>query len=220
MKNMKEGVEEKKQSVLEMGKRLAEAYPDTRTPLVHRNPYELLMATILSAQSTDDQVNRTTPALFRRYPAPDKLARARLGDIEKYIRSLGLFRSKARSLKESARQLTREFGGKVPPTMEELTRLKGVGRKTANVVLGHAFGIAGVVVDTHAKRLAGRLGLSEQKDPDKIERDLMELLPREEWSRFSQRLILHGRRVCHARKPQCPRCILSDLCPSAELSRV
>lgn len=197
--------------------RLAQAYPEIQVPLRHSNTFQLLVATILSAQCTDEAVNKVTPELFRRYPVPEELARARTGDIENVIRSLGLFRAKAKSLKECARQLVKESAGKVPSTMEELTRLAGVGRKTANVILGYAFDTPGVVVDTHCRRLSRRLGLTRQTEPDKIERDLMRLLPPKQWTGFSHRLIVHGRRVCHAREPSCLSCPLSDLCPSGEI---
>lgn len=213
----KEAAGEKKTRALNIVARLAEAYPEIRVPLHYRNHYELLVATILSAQCTDEMVNKVTPELFRRYPTPGRLARAPLSEIEKTIHRLGLFRSKARSLKECGKQLAEKHDGGVPAAMEELTRLAGVGRKTANVILGHAFGIPGIVVDTHCKRLSRRLGLTRQEDPNKIEQDLVKLLPPKEWTGFSHRLILHGRRVCHARKPACQACTINDLCPSAEL---
>jgi endonuclease-3 len=194
--------------------RLARAYPELKVPLDHRNTFELLVAVILSAQCTDEAVNRVTPELFRRYPDAETLAQAATQDIERMIQALGLFRAKAKALKESARKLVEEFGGKVPATMEELTRLAGVGRKTANVILGHAFDTPGIIVDTHCKRLSQRLALTPEQDPVKIERDLTRLLPPREWTGFSHRLIIHGRRVCHARKPACGRCVVSDLCPS------
>ena len=197
--------------------RLARSYPELQVPLHHRNTFELLIAVILSAQCTDEAVNRVTPELFRRYPDPASLAQASTADIESIIRSLGLFCAKAKSLKECARQLVEEFGGDVPATMEELTRLAGVGRKTANVILGHAFDTPGIIVDTHCKRLSRRLGLTRQQDPTKIERDLSRLLSAKEWTGFSHRLIIHGRRVCYARKPACNGCILNNLCPSKEL---
>ena len=181
---------------------------------MHRNAFELLIAVMLSAQCTDRAVNKVTPELFRHYPDPYKLSRALTEDIEKHIRSLGLFRAKAKSLQRSARQLLEEFNGQVPSTMAELTRLAGVGRKTANVILGHAFATPGIAVDTHCKRLANRLGLSRQQDPSRIEKDLCRLLPSKEWTAFSHRLILHGRKVCFARKPACDSCKLNDLCPS------
>jgi endonuclease III len=170
---------------------------------------------ILSAQCTDEMVNRVTPELFRRYPTPAALARAPLKSIEALIRRLGLFHAKALALKRMSRQLIESHGGKVPASMEELTRLSGVGRKTANVILGHAFGVPGVIVDTHCKRVSRRLALTREEDPEKIERDLMKLLPPEEWTGFSHRLVLHGRRVCYARKPDCQTCAVNDVCPSA-----
>ena len=195
--------------------RLARSYPELKVPLRHRNIFELLIAVILSAQCTDEAVNRVTPELFRRYADPDGLAEASSADIEPIIRPLGLFRAKAKSLVKCAQQLADEFGGEVPATMEELTRLAGVGRKTANVILGHAFDIPGIIVDTHCKRVSRRLGLTRQQDPTKIERDLSRLLPAKEWTGFSHRLIIHGRRVCHARNPACDQCALNDLCPGA-----
>ena len=194
--------------------RLARTYPELKVPLRHRNTFELLIAVILSAQCTDEAVNRVTPELFRRYPGPEALAKATAADIEPIIRTLGLFRAKAKSLKECARQLVEEFGGAVPATMKELTRLAGVGRKTANVILGHAFATPAIIVDTHCKRLSQRLGFTRQQDPTKIERDLSRLLPPQEWTGLSHRLIIHGRRVCYARKPACDKCVLNDLCPS------
>jgi endonuclease-3 len=213
----KEPVEEKKQRARALAARLVKAYSELRVPLVHRNNFELLVAVILSAQCTDEMVNRVTPELFRRYPTPDAMARAPLAQIEKSIRRVGLFHAKALALKQCARQLIEYHAGEVPATMEELTRLAGVGRKTANVILGHAFGIPGIIVDTHCKRVSRRLGLTGHEDPNKIEQDLMKLLPPEEWTGFSHRLILHGRRICHARKPDCKNCVVNDLCPSAEL---
>lgn len=213
----RESVGGKKRRARAIAARLAQAYPGLRVPLDHENNFELLVAVILSAQSTDEMVNRVTPELFRRYPSPAAMARAPLGQIENLIHRLGLFHAKALSLKKMSRQLAEGHAGEVPATMEELTRLAGVGRKTANVILGHAFGVPGIIVDTHCRRVARRLGLTREEDPGKIERDLMKLLPPEEWTGFSHRLVLHGRRVCHARKPDCPRCPVNDLCPSAEL---
>jgi endonuclease-3 len=213
----KESAEDKKQRSGAIAARLTEAYPDLRVPLDHRNNFELLVAVILSAQCTDEMVNRVTPELFRRFPAPDLMARAPLAQIEKCIRRVGLFHAKALALKKCAARLVEQHAGEVPATMKELTRLTGVGRKTANVILGHAFGIPGIIVDTHCKRVSRRLGLTNQEDPNKIEQDLMKLLPPEEWTGFSHRLILHGRRVCYARKPNCKACTVNDLCPSATL---
>jgi endonuclease III len=212
-----EAAEEKKKRALTIAGRLAAAYPEIQVPLHHRNNYELLVATILSAQCTDEMVNKVTPELFHRYPTPDSLARAPVGQIEKIIRRLGLFRAKARSLKQCAKQLVEKHGGEVPAAMEDLIGLAGVGRKTANVILGHAFGIPGIVVDTHCKRLSRRLGLTRKEDPKKIEQDLTKLLPPQQWTGFSHRLILHGRRVCYARKPACETCLLNELCPSRNL---
>jgi len=196
-------------------RRLHGEYPDAECALVHGNPFELAVATILSAQCTDDMVNRVTPTLFRRYPTPEKLARARPASIEKLIHRTGFFRNKTKSILGLARKLVSDFDGQVPQTMEELLTLPGVARKTANVILGVAFGKAeGVVVDTHVKRLTSRLGLTEHADPARIERDLMGLLPRTEWIAVGHLLIWHGRRVCRARRPACDRCLLSDRCPS------
>lgn len=196
-------------------RRLHGEYPDAECALFHEDAFQLAVATILSAQCTDEMVNRVTPTLFRRYPTPEKLARARTATIEKLIHSTGFFRNKTKSILGLARRLMSDFDGQVPQTMEELLTLPGVARKTANVILGVAYGKAdGVVVDTHVKRLTNRLGLTEHADPIKIERDLMELLPRTEWIAVGHLLIWHGRRVCSARKPTCDRCLLSDRCPS------
>jgi endonuclease III len=211
----RESTDEKRRRAAAIAPRLAQAYPGLRVPLDHKNTFELLVAVILSAQCTDEMVNRVTPELFRRYPTPAALARAPLKSIEALIRRLGLFHAKALALKRMSRQLIESHGGKVPASMEELTRLSGVGRKTANVILGHAFGVPGVIVDTHCKRVSRRLALTREEDPEKIERDLMKLLPPEEWTGFSHRLVLHGRRVCYARKPDCQTCAVNDVCPSA-----
>jgi endonuclease-3 len=211
---MRESLQEKCMRAIAIAKRLATVYPAVECPLAHRNTFELLVAVILSAQCTDAAVNKVTPELFRRFPHPEKLARAPTKEIERVIRTLGLFRAKAKSLQRCARQLVDEFGGKVPATMEELTKLAGVGRKTANVMLGHAFDKPGVAVDTHCKRLSNRLGLTREQDPVKVEGDLCRLLPPGQWTGFSHRLIIHGRQVCHARKPECDKCELSELCPS------
>ena len=210
----RETLQRKSQRAAAIAARLAGAYPGLDCPLTHRNHFELLVAVILSAQCTDAAVNTVTPALFQRYPTPQVMALANVAEIERLIRRLGLFRAKAKSLQRCAHQLVEQFDGLVPATMESLTTLAGVGRKTANVMLGHAFGQPGVAVDTHCRRLSNRLGLSRSADPVKIESDLKRLLPAEEWTGLSHRLILHGRQVCHARKPQCDRCLLQDLCPS------
>jgi endonuclease III len=196
--------------------RLRAAYPDARCALDHQNAFELLCATILSAQCTDARVNLVTPALFAAYPTPAALARASQADVEEIIKSTGFFRNKARSLIGMAQALVADYGGEVPRTMEELCVLPGVGRKTANVILGNAYGInEGITVDTHVARLARLLGLTSQDDPAKIEQDLMPLFPRDHWGLLSHLLIFHGRQVCIARRPRCGECVLSDLCPSA-----
>jgi len=199
---------------------LHEMYPDAATALHHRNPYQLLVATILSAQSTDETVNRVTPKLFAAYPTPRKLATADPADVEKIIHATGFFRQKARSIINACKKIVEDFGGQVPDTMDGLLSLPGVARKTANVVLGSAFGKnEGFVVDTHVGRLAHRLGLTwtsrDPKDAVKIEQDLCQVIPRKEWTFVGHALIWHGRRVCQARKPDCPACRLSELCPSA-----
>jgi endonuclease III len=197
-------------------RRLKREYPDARCALHHGDAYQLLVATILSAQCTDTRVNMVTPAFFARYPSPEALARADRGEVEEIIRSTGFFRNKTRSLIGMAQALVADHRGEVPRTMEELRVLPGVGRKTANVVLGNAFGVNdGVTVDTHVIRLSRLLGLTRHDDPVKIEQDLMLLFPRDEWALLSHLLIFHGRQVCVARRPRCPECVLADLCPSA-----
>lgn len=202
--------------IAEVISRLEEEYPGARTELDWENPLQLLVATILSAQSTDVRVNEVTKGLFENYHTAQDYAEADLGRLEEEIRPVGFFRNKARSIKNMARALIEEHGGEVPRTMAGLVALPGVGRKTANVVLGNAFGIdEGVVVDTHVRRLSNRLGLSRERDPEKIERDLLEVVPEGERTLFSHLLIFHGRRVCKARKPDCPGCVLNHVCPSA-----
>jgi endonuclease-3 len=197
--------------------RLKAEYPDARTELDWNNPLELLVATMLSAQTTDVQVNRVTQSLFAKYRTAEDYAHADPSELEEDIRPTGFYRNKARSLRNMAGALVEEHGGEVPDTMQELVALPGVGRKTANVVLGNAFGVdEGIVVDTHVRRVSGRLGLTENKDPVKIEQDLMKVVPEEDWTVFSHLLILHGRRTCKARKPDCPNCVLNDICPSAQ----
>jgi endonuclease-3 len=195
---------------------LKATYPDAHCALVYRSPLELLIATILSAQCTDERVNEVTPKLFAAYPDARALAAADAADIERIIRSTGFFRAKAKAISQTARLLVEKHGGKVPATMEELTALRGVGRKTANVVLGNAYGIdAGIVVDTHVGRLSRRLGLSRRNDPEKVERDLMAVIERADWTLISHLLIYHGRWRCMARRPDCGHCELAALCPSA-----
>ncbi|HUG41805.1 MAG TPA: endonuclease III [Longimicrobiales bacterium] len=204
--------------VEEIIRRLREAYPDAHTSLDHRNAYELLTATILSAQCTDERVNLVTPGLFAAYPSPRDLAGARTEDVEEIIRSTGFFRQKTKSLLGMAEALVARHGGEVPAVMAQLVKLPGVGRKTANVVLGNAFGRnEGVVVDTHVKRLSGRLGLTAHTDPEKIERDLMKLVPREDWTDLPHLFIYHGRAVCKAPTPLCGRCVLHEICPASRV---
>jgi endonuclease III len=196
--------------------RLRAAYPDARCALDHRNAFELLCATILSAQCTDARVNLVTPELFAAYPTPEVLANARPADVEAIIKSTGFFRNKTRSLIGMAQALVTDYGGRVPRTMERLRVLPGVGRKTANVILSNAYGInEGVTVDTHVARLSRLLGLTRESDPAKIEQDLMPLFPRDDWGLLSHLLIFHGRQVCIARRPRCGECVLSDICPSS-----
>jgi endonuclease III len=192
---------------------LADAYPDAKCGLDFRSPLQLLIATILSAQCTDKRVNLVTPALFKRFPTAEAFAKAKLTDIEKMIRSTGFFRNKAKNVQACCKVLVDRYGGKVPQSLDELVHLPGVGRKTANVVLGDAFGQPGITVDTHCGRLARRLGLTTHTDAVKVEHDLMRVLPSAEWTPFSHRIIAHGRQVCHSRKPDCPNCPLDRLCP-------
>lgn len=197
---------------------LAAAYPDARCELDHETSWQLLVATVLSAQCTDHRVNQVTPELFARWAGPAELAAASQAEVEPIIRSTGMFRRKAKALREAARTVVEQHRGEVPESMEALAALPGVGRKTAKVVLGEAFGIAaGVTVDTHVRRLARRLGLTRLEDPEKIAAELEKLIPRDEWIRFSTRLILHGRRVCTARVPRCDGCCLNELCPKVGL---
>jgi endonuclease III len=193
-------------------------YPDAHCELDFKNPLELLIATILSAQCTDKRVNMVTPALFKKYRTAADYAKAPQLELERAIRSTGFFRNKAKSIRAATSTIDKKFGGKVPDSMEELRELPGVGRKTANVVLGNAFGKnEGIVVDTHVARLSKRLGLTKQKDAEKIERDLIKLVPRKHWTNWSHWLIWHGRRRCYARKPDCGRCEVFRLCPSGKI---
>jgi endonuclease-3 len=202
----------------ELLRRLKAAYPDATCALDHRNAFQLIVATILSAQCTDARVNMVTPSLFARYPDAHALAAARQEDVEEIIRSTGFFRNKAKNLIAMAQALVERHGGEVPSTMDALQVLPGVGRKTANVVLGNAFGInEGVTVDTHVSRLSQLLQLTRHEDPVKIEQDLMPIFPHEDWALLSHLLIFHGRQVCIARRPQCGGCGLVDLCPSAQV---
>ena len=198
-----------------MIERLAQEYPDAECALVHENAFQLLAATILSAQTTDENVNKVTPQLFARYPTPSDLAHADPEDVEAIVHSTGFFRSKTKSLLGMARKIDEDFGGEVPTELDDLVKLPGVGRKTGNVVRSVAFDLPGLPVDTHVGRLTRRLGLTAEVDPVKIEHEVGALVPRAEWGTLSLRLILHGRAVCRSRKPRCDVCLLNDFCPSA-----
>jgi endonuclease-3 len=201
----------------EVVERLRSEYPEATIALVHQSPLQLLVATILSAQTTDELVNKVTPVLFERYPTAEALAEARQEDVEQVIRTTGFFRMKARAVREMAQDVVARFGGEVPPRMEDLVTLRGVGRKTANVVLGVAFGVPGFPVDTHVTRLTRLLRLTAATDPVEIEKDICGMVPEDQWTDLSLRLIMHGRRVCVARAPRCRQCVLNDICPSAQL---
>jgi len=199
---------------------LRKTYPDAHCALNHTSAFELLVATILSAQCTDERVNIVTADLFRKYRKPEDYVAAAQEELEEDIRSTGFFRNKAKNIRAACERIVNEYGGRVPENMDDLLTLGGVARKTANVVLGNAFGIAsGVVVDTHVKRLSYRLGLTKQKTPEKIEKDLQELVPTKDWGMFSHWLIYHGRRVCNARKPDCGNCVLEKICPKVGVDR-
>jgi endonuclease-3 len=206
----------KKARAIEVFARLKRAYPDAHVELDYETPLQLLMATILSAQCTDKRVNMVTPSLFKRFPTAQALADARQEELEEMIKSTGFFRNKAKSLIGLGKALVERHGGAVPDSMETLVKLPGVGRKTANVILGNAFGKnEGVVVDTHVGRLSLRLGLTRETDPVKVERELMPLVPREDWTMLAHVLVFHGRRICYARTPKCEICVLSEICPSS-----
>lgn len=196
--------------------RLQKHYPDSRCSLTFQKPHELLVSTILSAQCTDKRVNQVTAGLFRKYPTPLAFANADIEELKDDIRSTGFFNHKAQAIQAAMQDIITKYNGKIPDSMEKLLTLKGVGRKTANVVLGDAFGVPGIVVDTHVKRISRRLGWTIHSDPEKIERDLMQLFPPERWTLLGHLLIDHGRAVCIARRPRCRDCFLNDLCPSAD----
>lgn len=213
-------ISDKKKRAAEIIKRLNKEYPDAHCALEHTNAFELLIATILSAQCTDERVNIVTANLFRKYRAPGDYLKVSADELERDIHSTGFFRNKAKNIQAACRKIIENFGGEIPRTMEELLTLNGVARKTANVVLGNAYGIAaGVVVDTHVSRLSERLGLTEPKTPEKIELELMELVPKRHWVMFPHWLITHGRRICNARKPKCGECTLADICPSVRIEK-
>ncbi len=211
---------ELKQRAVAMYQILRKTYPDVRCELDFSSPFELLVATVLSAQCTDKRVNQVTPPLFRKYTTVEALAGADLHDIEDLVHSTGFFRSKARNIKGLAMKIQSDFHGEVPQTLEELVKLPGVGRKTANVVLGHAFDIPGITVDTHFGRLSRRFGWTSENDPVKVEHAVGALIPQKEWTNLSQRMIWHGRRICHSRKPACGACPMAKLCPSVGIGEM
>jgi endonuclease-3 len=217
---MRESLPEKKVRAKVIYRQLSKNYPNVRCELDYKNAFQLLVATVLSAQCTDKRVNQTTPALFKKYPNPQKMAKADLKDIQRLVKSTGFFRAKAKSIKGLSNIIVEQFDGNVPSKLEDLITLPGVGRKTANVVLGHAFGIPGITVDTHFGRLSRRFGWSKQNNPVKVEFEVGELIPQKEWTNLSQRMIWHGRRVCHSRKPACGACALAKLCPSYGIGEV
>lgn len=212
----RESAADRKGRAARLARGLARAYPEARIALRFRNPFELLVATILSAQCTDAKVNEVTAELFAKFGSAEALADAPLPEIEALVRPTGFYRQKAKSIQSASRDLVEHFGGEVPDRLEALVTLRGVARKTANVVLGNAFGVPGIAVDTHVKRVCNRLGLTAHDDPVKIEQDLMALLPSKDWTDWSLRVIHHGRVCCTARKPRCGECPVAALCPSAE----
>jgi len=203
---------EKRDRAMEIDRRLEKLFPEPKTALHYGNPFELLIATILSAQCRDERVNQVTKKLFKKYLSPGDYIKAPQKELEQDIRSTGFFRNKTKSIQDCCKVLVEKFQGRVPRTLEQLVTFPGVGRKTANLVLGETLGIPGIVVDTHVRRLAQRLDLSTQKNPDKIEADIMPLLPKERWTPFSHELILHGRSACTAKNPDCAHCVLNDIC--------
>jgi endonuclease-3 len=211
---MRESLAQKKVRARVIYRILTKTYPNVRCELNYKTPFQLLVATVLSAQCTDKRVNQTTPALFKKYPNPKEMAEAEIEDIQRLVKSTGFYRAKAKNIKSLSSKIITEFDGKVPSNLKDLITLPGVGRKTANVVLGHAFGIPGITVDTHFGRLSRRFGWSKSQDPVKIEFEVGELISRKEWTNLSQRLIWHGRRVCNSRKPACGACPLAKYCPS------
>jgi endonuclease-3 len=214
----RESTDELKKRVRDVIRRLKRAYPDAKTSLNHTNPFELLIATILSAQCTDERVNIVTADLFRKYHGPEDYLKVPARELEKDIQSTGFFRNKTKSIQGTSKKLTEEFHGEVPHTMDELLELPGVARKTANVVLGNAFGIkAGVVVDTHVTRLSHRLNFTQEKTAEKIEKDLIPIVPKKDWVIFPHLMIFHGRKICKARNPLCAECVIEKQCPSSYL---
>jgi len=208
-----ESLEQRRKRAKKIFAILKKNYPDARCTLDHRNAYELLVATILAAQCTDERVNQVTPDLFGKYPNPKKLAGADLDELQEMIRSTGFYRNKAKSLAAMADDVVKKHGGEIPRDLDQLTGLAGVGRKTANVVIANCFGGQAVIVDTHCKRLSTRLGFTEESSPDKIERDVQKAVPQDKWTMWSHLMVFHGRNVCTARKPKCPECCIEKLCP-------
>ena len=217
---MPESIADKKVRAKSIYRILSKNYPNVRCELDYKNPYQLLVATVLSAQCTDKRVNQTTPALFKKYNSIKKMAVADLKDLQRLVKSTGFYRAKAKNIKLLSHKILTDFNGKVPSNIEDLVTLPGVGRKTANVVLGHGFNIPGITVDTHFGRLSRRFGWSDKKDPVKVELEVGKLIPEKEWTNLSQRLIWHGRRVCHSRKPACGACVLAKLCPAYGIGEV
>jgi len=217
---MPESIADKKVRAKSIYRILSKNYPNVRCELDYKNPYQLLVATVLSAQCTDKRVNQTTPTLFKKYNSIKKMAAADLKDLQRLVKSTGFYRAKAKNIKLLSHKILTDFNGKVPSNIEDLVTLPGVGRKTANVVLGHGFDIPGITVDTHFGRLSRRFGWSDKKDPVKVEFEVGKLIPEKEWTNLSQRLIWHGRRVCHSRKPACGVCVLAKLCPAYGIGEV
>jgi endonuclease-3 len=217
---MPESIADKKVRAKSIYRILSKNYPNVRCELDYKNPYQLLVATVLSAQCTDKRVNQTTPALFKKYNSIKKMAAADLKDLQRLVKSTGFYRAKAKNIKLLSHKILTDFNGKVPSNIEDLVTLPGVGRKTANVVLGHGFNIPGITVDTHFGRLSRRFGWSDKKYPVKVEFEVGKLIPEKEWTNLSQRLIWHGRKVCHSRKPACGACVLAKLCPAYGIGEV
>jgi endonuclease-3 len=217
---MRKSLPEKKVRAKAIYRQLTKNYPNVRCELDYNSAFQLLVATVLSAQCTDKRVNQTTPALFKKYPNPRKMAKADLKDIQRLVKSTGFYRAKAKNIKALSNKIMQEFSGDVPSNIDDLITLPGVGRKTANVVLGHAFGIPGITVDTHFGRLSRRFGWSKQNDPVKVEFEVGKLIAEKEWTNLSQRMIWHGRRVCHSRKPACGACPIAKLCPSYGIGEI
>ena len=217
---MRESLVQKKVRARAIYRILSKTYPNVRCELNYKTAYQLLVATVLSAQCTDKRVNQTTPALFKKYPNPVKMAQADIKDIQRLVKSTGFYRAKAKNIKTLSSKIITDFDGKVPNKLESLITLPGVGRKTANVVLGHAFGIPGITVDTHFGRLSRRFGWSKENNPVKVEFEVTELIPEKEWTNLSQRMIWHGRRVCHSRKPACGACPITKYCPSYGMGEI